>query len=62
MRHDQCRNTATYNYAGQNLAMRSKSNAFYSPSEVIKGSIVSWYNEIKFAQVADINKYNSAKG
>lgn len=56
MAHDQCRNTAKFKYAGQNLGYRANSKEFEGTSSFLNNVIWAWYNEIKDAKSSDIAK------
>lgn len=56
MAHDQCRNTAKFKYAGQNLGFRGNSREFEGTSSFIQNILWAWYNEIKDANSSDIAK------
>uniref|UniRef100_A0AAG5D352 Venom allergen-1 n=1 Tax=Anopheles atroparvus TaxID=41427 RepID=A0AAG5D352_ANOAO len=55
--HDQCRNTVTYSYAGQNLAMMAFSGMTMTYEQVIKNRIASWWNEKNDTLQAQLDKY-----
>ncbi|XP_073835064.1 venom allergen-1-like [Musca autumnalis] len=56
MEHDKCRNTKTFQYAGQNLAWRS----FWgqqSYSSLFQKSFAMWYDEVKDVKMDYINYF-----
>lgn len=55
MRHDQCRSTSQFNFAGQNLAMRQTSAATIDVNESIRLSIDMWGSQHVHVRVSDIN-------
>jgi len=60
--HDDCRNTATYRYSGQNLAIVGQSNGYKSFEEAYKDLHSQWFNENKDANMKLIRKYESKPG
>lgn len=63
MKHDSCRNTKQFKFAGQNLAYRSTTGNHEAVTVFIEKAINDWYNEYKDAQQTDIDKCcNSASG
>ncbi|CAO1398850.1 unnamed protein product [Diamesa serratosioi] len=56
MKHDNCRNTNQYKYAGQNLAWRGQSWAFEDVSSVMINSMLVWYNEYELTDQSVINQ------
>uniref|UniRef100_A0A1I8MCZ1 Venom allergen-1 n=1 Tax=Musca domestica TaxID=7370 RepID=A0A1I8MCZ1_MUSDO len=56
MFHDQCRNTESFKYAGQNLAWRTyRGSANYN--DLFQKAFDMWYNEVKDVQMSYINSY-----
>ena len=63
MKHDLCRSTRDYKYAGQNLAYRANSGNFEPLDTLIEKVIKCWYDEVGNAAQSDINKCcNSESG
>lgn len=63
MKHDLCRSTKIYKYAGQNLAYRANSGDFESLNTLIEKVIKGWYDEVKNAEKSDIERCcDSASG
>lgn len=56
IKHDQCRATSQFPYAGQNLGVRSNTADYEDKSSVIKNVINAWYDEIKDAKSSNIAK------
>ncbi|XP_019893280.2 antigen 5 like allergen Cul n 1 [Musca domestica] len=56
MTHDKCRNTARYNYSGQNLAMISYTETL-DMKGLIKTSIDGWYEEYKKTKWKQLRSY-----
>ncbi len=56
MNHDECRNTLQFDFAGQNLALRSRTGRYEPVDSFLKNAILQWYGEIKDAGQADIDK------
>lgn len=56
MRHDSCRGTGAYKYAGQNLCTRKKSNEFENVETSIDNCISMWFDEKAYASMNDINR------
>ncbi|XP_063705347.1 antigen 5 like allergen Cul n 1-like [Culicoides brevitarsis] len=54
MKHDECRNTDKFHYAGQNLAYIGGGN---SNAERIKALVRKWFEEYKDANSSFIDKY-----
>lgn len=54
MRHDSCRATAQFPYAGQNLYMHGTSGAFQPISTQLLDAVNRWYNEYLLASPNDI--------
>lgn len=56
-KHDKCRNTAVYSFAGQNLAI----SYFYGMTKTIESlimeGIAGWWNEFKDTTQAQLDKY-----
>ncbi|XP_053672843.1 antigen 5 like allergen Cul n 1-like [Anopheles nili] len=59
-KHDQCRNTAVYASAGQNLAMSQFYGMTKTIDALIKEGITGWWNEYNYTTQADLDKYPSA--
>ncbi|XP_043658651.1 antigen 5 like allergen Cul n 1 [Drosophila teissieri] len=60
MAHDECRNTNTYRYAGQNLSIlftRSVDVAVF-----LRQRIAAWFDENRYANSGDIESYQSRGG
>lgn len=55
MRHDACRNTPAFRWAGQNLGSWGTSGAHFEPANVVNTMVDMWYDEHPFATQADIN-------
>jgi len=56
-RHDQCRNTETYKYAGQNIAIAlSTPNYFKNINAVVDYLFDMWFDEYKDCDMTYINK------
>lgn len=58
--HDKCRNTVTFPYAGQNIAMKWYYGMTFTVSDLIPFFIDSWYSEYKDANPNVIAKYPSS--
>lgn len=56
MKHDACRSTSEYKFAGQNLAYRANSGAFEPLQILIEKVIQGWYDEVNNAAQSDIEK------
>lgn len=56
MNHDQCRSTAKFKYAGQNLASRGNYPNYADLNTAITKTIDDWFDEIKQANKADIKQ------
>lgn len=56
MKHDQCRGTKAYKYAGQNLCTRKKSKEYENLDDAIDNCISTWYEEKEFASQQDIDR------
>lgn len=56
MKHDKCRNTPEYKYAGQNLAT-SGMIGMWNATEKIERMIKMWYSEYNVTSIDDIKKY-----
>jgi Cysteine-rich secretory protein family len=56
MKHDECRNTKDFKFAGQNLCTRKKSKEFENLEGSIDNCITTWFNEKEFATQDDIKK------
>lgn len=59
MKHDQCRNTNQFKYAGQNLAVSSWKGMQRTVANVIDSHIQMWFDEYKDCSMTYINKYSS---
>lgn len=57
MVHDQCRNTQSFHYAGQNLATVAWKGMQKTISSVVNQQIQLWFDEYKDTTMAHINKY-----
>ena len=55
MRHDSCRATAQFPYAGQNLYMHGTSGAFNPIANQLLDAVNRWFNEYTLASPNDIN-------
>uniref|UniRef100_A0A336MC68 CSON012961 protein n=1 Tax=Culicoides sonorensis TaxID=179676 RepID=A0A336MC68_CULSO len=55
--HDQCRNTAKFRYAGQNIGW---SKGYSSDQSAIEVSLDGWWNEYKNTRQSDIDRYGSS--
>lgn len=63
MKHDLCRSTKDYKYAGQNLAYRGNSGDFEPLDSLIEKVVKGWYEEVDNAQQSDIEQCcDSASG
>ncbi|XP_055549625.1 venom allergen 3 homolog [Wyeomyia smithii] len=58
--HDQCRNTAAFKAAGQNIAILSYYGMAFTTVDVITKMIVAWYAENAYATPAIIASYPKA--
>lgn len=56
MKHDSCRSTPKFKYAGQNLASSASFPHHLNLDSVIKKSIDNWFNEIKDAKQGDVKQ------
>lgn len=56
MRHDDCRGTDKFKFAGQNLCIRKKSQEFENLDDAINNCINTWYGENESSSMSDINK------
>lgn len=62
MKHDQCRSTDEYNYAGQNLGMFRSTYKEFDFKGVIKNRIIkNWFKEYVNTPVYEIDKFVSQK-
>lgn len=61
MKHDECRSTKNFKYAGQNLAYRANSGAFEETENSLEKSIQGWYDEVNDAAQSDIDKCCNSK-
>lgn len=62
MEHDECRNTAKYKIAGQNLAIFGSKPNFRPIKEAIQESIQSWYDEYKdVPSLREVEKLGSSR-
>jgi Cysteine-rich secretory protein family len=61
MRHDACRSTPDFKYAGQNLGYRASTGNFQPLNDTIKATIQSWYDEYKDAVQADLDSCCSSR-
>ncbi|XP_070492878.1 antigen 5 like allergen Cul n 1-like [Chironomus tepperi] len=59
--HDQCRNTETFKYVGQNLAISASTADYPETEKAIRESINDWYQEYENSTQSDINKYPDQK-
>ena len=55
--HDQCRNTATYKYAGQNIAIVMSTPNYFETIKAIDYLFGLWFDEYKDCDMTYINKY-----
>ncbi|XP_021703967.1 venom allergen 5 [Aedes aegypti] len=55
--HDQCRNTAVYKMAGQNIAIKMYYGKTFTDNQLITGFINDWYNEAENATIAILAGY-----
>lgn len=62
MRHDSCRGTTQFNYAGQNLGIYFSSEPFDNLLDVAIELVDEWAKEHVFARVSDINSLQSTVG
>ncbi|XP_030386693.1 scoloptoxin SSD976 [Scaptodrosophila lebanonensis] len=60
MEHDQCRNTNTYRFAGQNLSVLFTRNIDVEP--FLRQRIEAWFDEHRYATSADIENYQPRGG
>ncbi|XP_062542523.1 uncharacterized protein LOC134210495 [Armigeres subalbatus] len=58
--HDQCRNTATMRYVGQNIAIKMFYGMSITDEVLIKGFIDSWFSEYANSNPSHIASYPSA--
>ncbi|KAI8120337.1 Venom allergen 3 [Lucilia cuprina] len=58
MRHDQCRNTKDFPYAGQNIAVSYWRGMQKTVLQVVNNHIQSWFNEYKDCPVEVIQSYS----
>ncbi|XP_058120667.1 venom allergen 3-like [Anopheles coustani] len=58
-KHDQCRNTAVYSYAGQNLAISYFYGMTKTVETLITEGIASWWSEYKDTTQGQLDKYPS---
>lgn len=61
MKHDQCRSTKKFKYAGQNLALRANSGVFEPLDTLIEKNIKGWYDEVNNAAQSDIDNCCTSK-
>ncbi|XP_052862397.1 antigen 5 like allergen Cul n 1-like [Anopheles cruzii] len=57
--HDACRNTATYAWAGQNLAMKKYYGMTFTNQDLAKSAIDSWWGEYNVTSQAQTDSYPS---
>lgn len=62
MSHDKCRNTARFEYSGQNLGEMGTSGPHHDPSTIIDRMITNWYNEYQYATQSDIDNFTKTAG
>ena len=55
--HDKCRNTISFPYAGQNIAMNSYSGQTFTVNELITGFVNDWFSEFKDANPSYVASY-----
>ncbi|XP_037044580.1 antigen 5 like allergen Cul n 1-like [Bradysia coprophila] len=55
--HDECRNTATYKYAGQNIAMVMSTPNYFETIKAVDYLFGLWFDEYKDCDMTYINKY-----
>lgn len=60
--HDQCRNTKTLRFSGQNLAKNWWYGKNETDKDLILGQIDSWFNEHKDSDMTKINSVGSTGG
>lgn len=58
--HDECRNTANYKYAGQNIAIVMTTPKYYETVKAIDYLFGLWFEEYKDCDMTYINKYRSS--
>lgn len=56
MRHDSCRNTPEFAFAGQNLGWRARTGTFEPFDTLFENMVNMWYNEVADAVQADIDR------
>lgn len=56
MNHDKCHITNDFKFAGQNLAIFSRTGTFEAPSPIISKAVRGWYKEVQYAVPADLDK------
>jgi len=56
MRHDSCRNTWQFRFAGQNLAWRGQSWGFEDVTSLMVNSMLIWFNEYELTDQSAINR------
>ncbi|EDW82253.1 uncharacterized protein Dwil_GK25699 [Drosophila willistoni] len=60
MAHDECRNTNTYRYAGQNLSVLFTRSG--DINDFLRQRIAAWFDENRYATSADIENYQQRGG
>ncbi|KAJ6648389.1 Antigen 5 like allergen Cul n 1 [Pseudolycoriella hygida] len=58
--HDECRNTAEYKYAGQNIAIVMSTPNYFETLRAIDFLFGLWFEEYKDCDMTYINKYRSS--
>lgn len=56
MRHDSCRNTREFPFAGQNVAMRSRTDIFLPLGALVQDVIDGWYSQVRHVTQPDIDR------
>lgn len=57
MKHDNCRKTKNFLYAGQNLATRCRTPTYQSVQNVVESSMNGWFDEYKLLPAQYLNSY-----
>lgn len=58
LKHDSCRNTNKFQYAGQNLDFRSKTGSYENVQSFLENSIKDWYDEHLYADQSVIDAFH----
>ena len=57
MAHDQCRNTDTFKYSGQNLYMLYYFGMATDHARNMRSAVKSWYDEVQYSNKAFTDRY-----